>query len=147
MLSLMKQILKIVSLIIFASALALSAPTLAAGKAATKKAESDSHTPNFIEFPQMMSSVLDGYRVRGMMILGFGLEIEDSKLREKAQIMLPRLQDTYTREFNRYAGSLYRSGEFPDAEYISKQMQTATDRMLGEGNAVFLISNLMVRSQ
>jgi hypothetical protein len=40
---------------------------------------------------------------------------------------------------------LYRAGELPDAEYISKRMQMITDRMLGKDKAVFLISNLMVR--
>jgi len=105
----------------------------------------DSARPHYIEFPQMASSILDGYRVRGMIILGFGLEIEDDRLRKKARSLLPRLQDTYTSEWNRYAANSYRSGTVPDAEKISQRMQYATDRMLGEGKAIFLISNLMVR--
>ncbi len=126
----------------------IASPALAGGGGAAKKTSSgDSARPNFVEFPQMASSVLQGYRVRGMMVLGFGLEIEDSKLRKKARALLPRLQDTYTREFNRYAGNAYNAGEVPNAQYLSTRMQTATDRMLGKDKAVFLISNLMVRAQ
>jgi len=121
----------------------LAAPAAKSGD--SKNASIDSARPNYIEFPQMMASVLEGYRVRGMMVLGFGLEIENNDLRNKTRELLPRLQDTYTREFNQYAGTLYRSGDLPNAELISKRMQLATDQMLGEGNAVFLISNLMVR--
>ncbi|PHR62638.1 MAG: hypothetical protein COA47_02700 [Robiginitomaculum sp.] len=134
--------------VVLAGLTLIASPALASGDGPPAKTSSgDSARPNFVEFPQMAASVLQGYRVRGMMVLGFGLEIEDSKLRKKARSLLPRLQDTYTREFNRYAGNAYNAGEVPDAQYLSTRMQTATDRMLGKGKAVFLISNLMVRAQ
>ncbi len=134
----------LIGLFVFSTAPAMAAPSAGSED---KKTKIDSARPNYVEFPQMMSSVLDGYRVQGMVVLGFGLEIEDKELREKTRKLLPRLQDKYTRELNRYAGTLYRPGELPDAQLISKRMQLATDQMLGEGNAVFLISNLMVRGK
>ncbi len=134
----------LIGVFIFCTAPAMAAPS---SGSEDKESKIDSARPNYIEFPQMMSTVLDGYRVQGMVVLGFGLEIEDKELREKTRKLLPRLQDKYTRELNRYAGTLYRFGELPDAQLISKRMQFATDQMLGEGNAIFLISNLMVRGK
>ncbi|MBL1430749.1 MAG: hypothetical protein COA60_004440 [Robiginitomaculum sp.] len=142
----MKQFIKIIALSLLGIVMVASSPALAAPSGDSgKKSSRTSANPNFVEFPQMISSVLDGYRVRGMIILGFGLEIEDDDLRYKTTKLLPRLQDSYNREFNIYASTLYRSGELPDAEHISKRMQMITDRILGKDKAVFLISNLMVR--
>ncbi|VAW01609.1 hypothetical protein MNBD_ALPHA06-2148 [hydrothermal vent metagenome] len=145
----MKQKLTLFGVIVLGLAL-VGTPVLASAsagkKTAAKKSSSDSSRPNYVEFPQMTSSILQGYRVRGMMTLGFGLEIADNAKRNRAQERLPRLQDMYTSEWNRYAGSIYQSGDVPDAKYISRRMQSATDRMLGEGTAIFLISNLIVNA-
>lgn len=130
-----------------------SSPALASGSGGhnskdtgekTTKSEQGAH-PNFVVFPDLTATVLDGYKVKGLMNMGYGLEIPDPALRKKARQLLPRLQDTFATEFSRYAGSMYHAGEIPDAEYLHKRMQNAADRMLGQGKSTFLISYLMVR--
>ncbi len=155
----MKQILLYVGLILLGLTLSTTSALASGGGksksshekpahgSSTKESAGDSSRPNYLEFPQMTSSVLQKYRVRGMITLGFGLEIVDEKKRVQARARLPRLQDMYTTEWNQYAGNIYQAGEVPDATYISRRMQAATDRMLGKGTAIFLISNLMVRAK
>jgi flagellar basal body-associated protein FliL len=145
----MKQIQHFLIVIILAFGLQAS-PALASGHggghdaAKETSSSSDSSHPNLVVFPQMVTTVLDGYRVRGSMVLGFGLEIEDEDLRKKASSLMPRLQDSFNSVFIRYAGNTYKAGMVPDANYIAKTMQAAADRMLGPGKSKFLISNLMV---
>lgn len=127
-------------------------PALAGGHGGGERAEGEKTTkseqgahPNFVVFPDLTATVLDGYKVRGMMNMGYGLEIPDPALRKKARQLLPRLQDTFATEFSRYSGNMYHAGEIPDAEYLHKRMQAAADRMLGQGKSIFLIQYLMVR--
>ncbi len=129
-----------------------ASPALASGGghgdgSKTTQTKGDNAHPHFVIFPQIISSVLDGYKVHGIMILGYGLDIEDEALRKKTWELLPRLQDSFNTEFNRYTGNTYKPGSVPDADYISKKMQATADRMLGKGKSVFLISNLMVRQK
>lgn len=147
----MQKVLKLLGVTALALIIGTS-PALAGGHGGGESAEGEKTTkseqgahPNFVVLPGLSATVLDGYKVRGMMSMGYGLEIPDPALRKKARQLLPRLQDTFATEFSRYSGNMYHAGQIPDAEYLHKRMQAAADRMLGKGQSIFLIQYLMVR--
>jgi len=53
------------------------------------------------------------------------------------------LQDAYTQALQAYGGAL-RAGTLPDADYVARQLQTATDHVLGKPGARLLLCGLMV---
>ncbi len=132
-----------------------TAPAMASGGKPKEAAKSGPKTfgtkaisagsESFLQFYPSAATVFSGYKPAGLMHFEYGLNIENSAVRERAVKLAPRLRDAYGRVLAQYAGSLYSPGEVPDMEYLVSRMQGITDRMIGKGNARFLVSTLMVR--
>jgi len=147
-------------LIAIASALILIAgPSYASGGGghgkSKEKASSETSTygtkkvsagaENFLQFYPSAATIFSGHTPTGLMHIEYGLDIENPRIRDRAAKLAPRLRDAYGRILAQYAGSLYTAGEVPDMQYLSARMQGVTDRIIGKGNARFLVSTLMVR--
>ncbi|MDQ7017599.1 MAG: hypothetical protein Q9M33_00430 [Robiginitomaculum sp.] len=109
----------------------------------TKKMSSGAE--NFLQFYPTAATIFSGHSPAGLMHMEYGLDIKDQRIRERAAKLAPRLRDAYGRILSQYAGSLYTAGEVPDMQYLASRMQGVTDRIIGKGNARFLVSTLMVR--
>ncbi len=109
----------------------------------TKKMSSGAE--NFLQFYPTAATVFSGHTPAGLMHMEYGLDIKDQRIRDRAAKLAPRLRDAYGRILAQYAGSLYTAGEVPDMQYLASRMQGVTDRIIGKGNARFLVSTLMVR--
>jgi len=99
---------------------------------------------NFLQFYPSAATVFSGHKPVGLMHFEYGLDIENKSIRERAARLAPRLRDAYGRILAQYAGSLYTPGDVPDMQYLAARMQGVTDRIIGKGNARFLVSTLMV---
>lgn len=127
------------------AALAVSAPALAAGGGGhggggKKVTASESYLP----MDTLTATVAQDYSLRGVLQIDAGLEIEDPKLRARAEALRPRLRDAYAAALAAYAGGIYRPGAAPDAAMIGDMLQDATDRTLGEPGADFLLGMVIV---
>lgn len=117
---------------------------------AEKAAEGGGHkatsSASFIAFDPFYSTVLDGERARGLLMVEMGLDVPDEKLRERINLARPALRDAYVRSLSAYATTAVRLYRQPSLEDIAGRMQTVTDNILGKkGAAKVLMVQLAVR--
>ncbi len=72
-----------------------------------------------------------------------GVDVPDPVLRARAELVQPRLRDAYTQVVQLYAGVL-PPGSPPDADYVARLMQEATDRVLGKPGGRLLLGGIMI---
>jgi hypothetical protein len=72
-----------------------------------------------------------------------GVDCPDQALHDYAEKVTPRLRDAFAQELQLYAGGL-PSGSPPDADYLVRRLQAATDRVLKKPGGRFLIGGIMV---
>jgi len=72
-----------------------------------------------------------------------GVDAPDPALHNLAELVQPRLRDAYTQVVQLYAGGL-TPGSPPDADYVARRMQEATDRVLGKPGGRFLLGGIMI---
>jgi len=99
---------------------------------------------HYVPLDPLTASVHADFRLRGILHIEAGLDIEDRRLRERAERLMPRLRDRYVSALAMYAGSNYRFGDVPDADRISALMQQATNDALGTEGAEFLLGMVII---
>ncbi len=72
-----------------------------------------------------------------------GVDAPNPALHDYVEKVTPRLRDAYTRELQLYAGGLV-PGAPPDADYVARRLQEATDKVLGKPGGRFLIGGIMI---
>jgi hypothetical protein len=77
------------------------------------------------------------------MTIDCGLDIPDAALRQRAELVLPRLRAAYVQQAQIYAGGL-PSGAVPNPDYIARNLQRSTDQVLGRPGARVLMGAVMV---
>jgi hypothetical protein len=80
---------------------------------------------------------------RGVLSVDCGLEVPDPKLREYAELSLPRLRAAYEQVIQIYAAGL-PSGSEPNTEFIVQALQRQTDLVLKRPGARFLIGAVLI---
>lgn len=94
-------------------------------------------------FPALAVGVtLPGGR-RGVMTVEAGVEAVDAALAERVLLAQPRLRDAWFAALQRIAAGA-RPGRAPDADAIARELQTATDRVMGRKGATFLLGSILV---
>jgi hypothetical protein len=127
---------------VFLALLALAAaPGLAhAGEGGDKKkAGGDSYIP--IEMVTAYMPKPSGRR--GVMTVDCGIDIPDGKLRERAQLLLPRIRAAFVQSVQIYAGGL-PYGTPPNTDYLARTLQRSTDQILGRPGARVLLGAVIV---
>ena len=114
-----------------------AAPEMAQHK--TTQAES------FIMIEPIYSSILEGIRPRGLLLVEIGLDVEDPKLRAQVVHSLPVLRDAYVRSQMLYAATAVRIWRQPSVEDISSRMQAVTDQVMGRKGARVLMAQTAIR--
>jgi flagellar basal body-associated protein FliL len=129
-------------------ALALSlatTPVYAAGGGEGSKSQSRlTSAESFLPLPPLLSATPAGRSIGGMMTVELGLDVPDPKLRERAKMMKPRVQDALRSAISDYTLTYLAPGAAPDPEQISRLAQQALDRALGQPGARVLLSNVML---
>jgi hypothetical protein len=80
---------------------------------------------------------------RGVLSVECGLDTPDSALRERVEQSVPRLRAAYAQTVRAYAAGL-GFGDLPNVDYIARQLQQQTDRVLGRPGARLLLGAVVV---
>ena len=112
-----------------------------------QRGRSITSSPDFVPLAPLTATLQADYRLRGILQIEAGLEIPDSRLRARAEEMMPRLRNAYVTQLSIYAGANYRYGEMPDAERISVMLQRATDEVLGQEGARVLLGMVVIHDR
>ncbi len=97
----------------------------------------------FIQFSTLTATIVRPDGRRGVLTVEAGVHVPDEKLRERAILLTPRLQDAYGQAVRTAAASL-RPGWPPDPDQLARTLQKATDATLGQPGAKFLLGVVMV---
>lgn len=100
----------------------------------------------YMPLPPLTATVQANHRARGLLQIEAGLEIEDPRLRRRAERYLPRLRNAWVSALSAYTGMGYRFGDIPDADRISDILQEATDMTLGQEGAEVLIGMVIIHA-
>lgn len=126
------------SLLLFAAgALACAAPAHA-GEHEHKKGGGVSYH----QFPTLTAVVLRPDGRRGILTAEAGVDVPDGGLREKVQLLEPRLMDAFASALRKYGASL-RPGATPDLDQLQLLLQAQTDRVLGARGARVLLGTVL----
>jgi flagellar basal body-associated protein FliL len=93
--------------------------------------------------PFTISVIQDGY-VRGTFTVNFGMDVPDGELREKAEVLMPRLRDAWLRSLNLYAATALRPRRQADVAELSARIQKTADEVLGKPGAKVLMAQAVV---
>jgi hypothetical protein len=119
--------------------LALLLPAALPGPARAEKKEEGT----FVAIDTLTATVVAGNGRHQIMTVQAGVDAPDKALHDYAVKVAPRLQDAYIQVLQLYAGGLV-PGAPPDADYVARRLQEATDRVLGKPGARFLIGGIMI---
>ncbi|MFC3079454.1 Tat pathway signal protein [Phenylobacterium terrae] len=127
--------------VLLAAAAAAAVP--AAARAASSREKKAVGGLSFVALPAVTSTVRTPNGRRGVLMVELGLDIPDSRLRERAEASQPRLRAAFAQLLQTYATGL-PPGAPPNADTLSREMQRETDRVLGRAGARLLLGTVMV---
>ncbi|GAA0581076.1 hypothetical protein [Rhizomicrobium electricum] len=145
--------------ILAAAALAVPAPAVAAegaaaseksaekGKKDDKKAATHKITQSesYLGMDPLYTSILEGNRPLGLLMVGIGLDIPDKELRDRVERDMPQLRDGYVRSLMAFTATNVRSWRQPDVAAIANRLQDVTDRILNKKGARVLLAQVAIR--
>ena len=119
--------------------LAVSARAAEAGPASGGGAPAAS----YINLNSVNGSVLRADGRRGILTVDVGVDVPDTDLRAQAAVAGPRLRAEMAQVVQSFAAAL-RPGEPPDADRLSRELQSAVNQALGRRGARVLLGTVMV---
>jgi len=126
-------------------ALALAAEATAAEAPPQPAQRKTTQSESYIVVDPIYSTILDGNKPRGLLMIEMGLDVPDSGLRSKVSQSLPNLRDAYVRSLLIYAATAVRPWRQPDVDDIAKRLQAITDRVVGREGARVLMAQAVIR--
>ena len=97
----------------------------------------------FVTIDTLTATVIAPNGRRQVMTIQSGVDAPDPALHAYAELVEPRLRDAYTQVVQLYAGAL-SPGLPPDADYVARKLQEATDRVLGKPGGRLLLGGIMI---
>jgi hypothetical protein len=142
--------------ILAAAALAVPAPAVAAepaAKAEGKDKKDDKKTAthkitqseSYLGMDPLYTSILDGNRPLGLLMVGIGIDVPDPVLRDQVEREMPRLRDGYVRSLMAFTATNVRSWRQPDVVVLADRLQGVTDRILNKKGARILLAQVAIR--
>lgn len=98
----------------------------------------------YMPMSPLVTGVRKDFRLRGLIHIEFGLDVETERDRRRITRLTPRLRDAWTSAMATYSGNGYRYGEVPDAGRISMILQDAADSVLGPDTARVVLSMIII---
>ena len=92
-------------------------------------------------------TVIQNDKIRGKVSVSFGMDVPDEALRERAELIMPRLQDAWLNRLNLYASTTVRPGKPANIDDMSLLLQTTADQMLGKPGSKVLIGSVVVNME
>jgi len=126
--------------------LCLSLPLLGALAATAARAEEEKKKgggKGYTQFPMITVFTQANATHHGTLSVDMGLYTDDARLTAQIKAYMPRLQDAYLSRLQGYANGLSPTS-LADPDYVSLQLQQATDRVLGRGGAKVLLGSVLL---
>jgi len=117
-----------------------ASPAFANGGGEKKK---EGPPPPYITIPAITATIRKPNGRRGVLAVDCGVEVQDVPLRIRAAQSVPRLRAAYASVLMKYASGL-APGAAPNPDFLSRELQRETDRVLGKPGAKFLVSSLLI---
>lgn len=122
------------------SALTLAAPGLGRAAPAEKKKGGGL---SFIQINTLTATVIRPDGRRGVLTVETGIDIPDEKLRLQAESVLPRLRAAFVQTLQTYASGMNPAAP-PNADFLARELQRDTDRVLGRQGARLLLGTMLM---
>src|SRR5258707_3706965 len=90
---------------------------------------------SYVMVDPMYTTIIDGDRPVGMLMIGIGLDIPDAKLRAEAVHALPVLRDAFVRNLFNFSTTAVRPLAQPDVTLIADRLQAVSGQALGPQGA------------
>jgi len=119
----------------------------AEGAKAPKKQRPITSLESWVMVEPFSVTVVQEDRIRGKILVSFGMDVPDAELREKAELLMPRLQDAWLRQLNLYGATTVRPGKPANITEVSNILQTVADRVLGKPGSKVLIASVIINMQ
>ena len=97
----------------------------------------------YTQFPMITVFTQANASHHGTLSVDMGLYTDDAKLQAQIKSYMPRLQDAYLSRLQAYANAL-TSRSLADPDYVSLQLQQATDKVLGHGGVKVLLGSVLL---
>ncbi len=97
----------------------------------------------YTQFPLITVFTQANATHHGTLSVDMGLYTDDAKLQAQIKSYMPRLQDAYLSRLQGYANSL-NPRSLADPDFVSLQLQQATDKVLGRGGAKVLLGSVLL---
>lgn len=100
-------------------------------------------TNTYVRFPTVTATIMRPTGARGVFSVETGVDVADAALRTRAEQSAPRLRAAYAEVCQRAASALL-PGAPPNIDALSRDLQAATDRILGRAGARLLLGTVMI---
>ena len=98
---------------------------------------------SFIQFPTLTAVIFRSDGRRGVLTVEAGVDVPDSGLRARVNLVEPRLRAAYVQLLQSYVYSL-SPGAPPNPDYLSMALQRTTDQVLGQPGAHLLVGAILI---
>jgi len=96
----------------------------------------------YIPFKPINCFTSDRGGKRGVITVQLGLDVTDPKMIDMVNLYVPRLRDAYSTKLETYALTLTKDSVI-DMDYLTKQLQLATDQTLKKTGARVLLGSVI----
>ena len=98
---------------------------------------------SFIQMPPVAAMVIRPDGRRGIVTVESGIDVKDQALHDRAAMLSPRLRDAYVEALQSHAQGL-GAGAPPNADRLARELQRATDQVLGKPGAKLLLGSIIL---
>ena len=116
-----------------------------APKAQKAPVHKTTQSKSYIMVDPIYTTIVADNRPAGMLMVGAGLDVPDSALRDEVARSLPVLRDAYVRNLMTFTANVVRTDAQPDVGLIADRLQAVTDRALKKKGAKVLLAQIAIR--
>lgn len=116
---------------------------LAAAPARAAEPKKKGGGEGYTQFPMLTVFTSGTGHRHGTLSVDMGLYSADPKMVDRIKLYMPRLKDAYINRLQAYAANL-TSNSLADADYLSTQLQTVTNQVLGVNGVKVLIGSILL---
>jgi hypothetical protein len=131
---------RLMSLAALAAALPVAAQASGGGEKTEKKKGGGL---SYLQLPTLTATIMRPDGRRGVLTVETGIDIPNTDQRAKADLLIPRFRAGFVQALQIYASGLSPSTA-PNAEFIARELQRETDRVLGGPGGKLLLGTILV---
>lgn len=136
-----------IPLVLLVTAVLAAGPARAedAPKAQKAPEHKTTQSTSYIQLDPIYTTIVADNRPAGMLMVGAGLDVPNSALRDEVTRSLPVLRDAYIRNLMTFTANVVRTDAQPDVVTIADRLQAVTNRALGKKGAKVLLAGVAIR--